>query len=242
MNDNELYPFNGYTTSQQAENELAMRDSVSRVMRKVYGKMTLGLLTTAVTSFAVLSSEAMLSFLFSHQAVFWVLIAVELGLVIAISAAINKLSSPAATALFYLYSAVNGLVLTPIFFVYTMSSIGFTFLITSCTFGAMTLFGYFTKDDLSKFGSILFMALIGLIICSVVNLFLHSSTMEWIISGAGVLIFVGLTAWDTQKIKQMTLMADRSQEGKVATLGALSLYLDFINLFLYLLRFFGRSE
>lgn len=242
MNDNELYPYNGYSTSQQVENEIALKESVSRVMRRVYGKMTLGLLATALTSFAVISSPAILQFLFTHQALFWLLFAAELGLVIAISAAINKLSSGTATALFYLYSVVNGLVLTPIFFVYTMSSIGFTFLITSLTFGAMTIFGYLTRDDLSKFGSILIMALIGLIICSLINLFVHSSAMDWMISIAGVLIFVGLTAWDTQRIKQMAVMSDQSQEGKVATLGALSLYLDFINLFLYLLRFFGKSE
>ena len=183
-----------------------------------------------------------MSVLFSHQAMFWVLMAVELGLVIAISAAINKLSTATATALFYLYSVVNGIVLTPIFMVYTMSSIGFTFLITSLTFGAMTIFGYVTKQDLTKFGAILFMGLIGLIICSLVNIFLQSSALEWGISIVGVLIFVGLTAWDTQKIKEMASMADQSQVGKVATLGALSLYLDFINLFLYLLRFFGSRD
>ena len=241
MNNNEFFP-QGYSTAMQAENELSLSNYIARVMRRVYGKMFLGLLATALTSFAVLSSESLMTMLFTHQAVFWVLMAVELGLVIAISAAINKLSTGTATALFYLYSVVNGLVLTPIFMVYTMSSIGFTFLITSLTFGAMTVFGYVTKQDLSKFGSILFMALIGLIICSVVNIFLHSSAMEWLISIAGVLIFIGLTAWDTQKIKEMASMADQSQVGKVATLGALSLYLDFINLFLYLLRFFGSRD
>lgn len=226
----------------QAENELSLSNYIARVMRRVYGKMSLGLLTTALTSFAVLSSPSIMSVLFSHQAVFWVLMAVELGLVIAISAAINKLSTATATALFYLYSVVNGIVLTPIFMVYTMSSIGFTFLITSLTFGAMTIFGYVTKQDLTKFGAILFMGLIGLIICSLVNIFLQSSALEWGISIVGVLIFVGLTAWDTQKIKEMASMADQSQVGKVATLGALSLYLDFINLFLYLLRFFGSRD
>ncbi|MBP3738720.1 MAG: Bax inhibitor-1/YccA family protein [Muribaculaceae bacterium] len=226
----------------QAENELSLSNYIARVMRRVYGKMSLGLLVTALTSFAVLSSPSIMSVLFSHQAVFWVLMAVELGLVIAISAAINKLSTATATALFYLYSVVNGIVLTPIFMVYTMSSIGFTFLITSLTFGAMTIFGYVTKQDLTKFGAILFMGLIGLIICSLVNIFLQSSALEWGISIVGVLIFVGLTAWDTQKIKEMASMADQSQVGKVATLGALSLYLDFINLFLYLLRFFGSRD
>ena len=242
MNDNEHYRFDGYTTPVQAQDDLALREVVARVMRKVYGKMFLGLLVTALTSFAVISNSTLLNMLFSHQAVFWVLIALELGLVFAISGAINKLSSGTATALFYLYSMVNGLVLTPIFFVYTMSSIGFTFLIASLTFGAMTIFGYFTRDDLSKFGAILFMALIGLIVCVVINIFLQSSAMEWVISIAGVLIFVGLTAWDTQKIKQMVVMNDETQVGKVATLGALSLYLDFINLFIYLLRIFGSRD
>ena len=241
MNNNEIFP-QGYSTAIQAENELSLSNYIARVMRRVYGKMSLGLLTTALTSFAVLSSPSIMSVLFSHQAVFWVLMAVELGLVIAISAAINKLSTATATALFYLYSVVNGIVLTPIFMVYTMSSIGFTFLITSLTFGAMTIFGYVTKQDLTKFGAILFMGLIGLIICSLVNIFLQSSALEWGISIVGVLIFVGLTAWDTQKIKEMASMADQSQVGKVATLGALSLYLDFINLFLYLLRFFGSRD
>ncbi len=202
MNNNEIFP-QGYSTAMQAENELSLSNYIARVMRRVYGKMSLGLLTTALTSFAVLSSPSIMSVLFSHQAVFWVLMAVELGLVIAISAAINKLSTATATALFYLYSVVNGIVLTPIFMVYTMSSIGFTFLITSLTFGAMTIFGYVTKQDLTKFGAILFMGLIGLIICSLVNIFLQSSALEWGISIVGVLIFVGLTAWDTQKIKQM---------------------------------------
>lgn len=241
MNNNEIFP-QGYSTAMQAENELSLSNYIARVMRRVYGKMSLGLLVTALTSFAVLSSPSIMSVLFSHQAVFWVLMAVELGLVIAISAAINKLSTATATALFYLYSVVNGIVLTPIFMVYTMSSIGFTFLITSLTFGAMTIFGYVTKQDLTKFGAILFMGLIGLIICSLVNIFLQSSALEWGISIVGVLIFVGLTAWDTQKIKEMASMADQSQVGKVATLGALSLYLDFINLFLYLLRFFGSRD
>ncbi len=117
-----------------------------------------------------------------------------------------------------------------------------TFFITAGTFGAMSIFGYVTKQDLTRWGSMLFMALIGLIICSVINIFTKSSTFDWIISAAGVLIFIGLTAWDTQKIKQMAAVAPLESAGKLATLGALSLYLDFINLFLYLLRFFGNSR
>ena len=161
---------------------------------------------------------------------------------IGISAGINKLSSATATLLFYLFAVVNGLMLAPIFMVYTGESIAKTFFITAGTFGAMSIFGYFTTQDLTRFGSILFMALLGLIIASLVNMFAQSSTLEWIISGAGVLIFVGLTAWDTQTIKRMSQAAPVSQVGRIATLGALSLYLDFINLFLYLLRFFGSSR
>ena len=172
----------------------------------------------------------------------WILLAAELGLVLFLSARIDKMSSATATAMFYLYSVVNGLTLTPIFLLYTQTSIAMTFAITAGTFGAMALFGYVTKQDLSKFGSILFMALLGLIVCIVVNLFLGSSMLDLIISGAGVLIFVGLTAWDTQAIKRMCAETDPSMVSKVATMGALSLYLDFINLFLYLLRFFGNRN
>ena len=233
---------NGYQTAVQAENELTLRRYVSSVMRKVYGKMTLGLLLTAITSFLVLSSESFMTLLFSSRATIWILFALELGLVIYLSARIDKLSTTAATILFYAYSALNGLTLTPIFLVYTGTSIAMTFAITAGTFGAMTIFGYVTRQDLSKFGSFLFMALIGLIVCTLVNLFLHNSMLDLCISVAGVLIFVGLTAWDTQAIKQACAVADSSTLGKVATMGALSLYLDFINLFLYLLRFFGSRD
>ena len=242
MNDwNDNY-VNGYSSAVQAENEITLQRYVASVMRKVFGKMSLGLLATAVTSFLVLSSETMLSLLFSSSAVMWILLAAELGLVLFLSARIDKMSSATATAMFYLYSVVNGLTLTPIFLLYTQTSIAMTFAITAGTFGAMALFGYVTKQDLSKFGSILFMALLGLIVCIVVNLFLGSSMLDLIISGAGVLIFVGLTAWDTQAIKRMCAEADPSMLGKVATMGALTLYLDFINLFLYLLRFFGSRD
>jgi len=174
--------------------------------------------------------------------VFWLLFAAELGLVLYLSARIEKLSSATATALFYGYSVLNGITLTPIFMVYTGASIAMTFAITAGTFGAMSLFGYVTKQDLSKFGAFLMMALLGLIVCVVVNLFVHSSALEFGISIAGVLIFVGLTAWDTQAIKRMAAQTDQTGISKVATMGALSLYLDFINLFLYLLRFFGNRN
>ena len=233
---------NGYQTAVQAENELTLRRYVAGVMRRVYGKMTLGLLVTAIVSFLVVSTPAALNLLFSSMSMIWILFAVEIGLVIYLSARIDKLSSAAATTLFYVYRALNGVVLAPIFLVYTGSSIAMTFAITAGTFGAMTIFGYVTRQDLSKFGSFLFMALLGLIVCIVVNMFMHNSMFDLLISIAGVFIFVGLTAWDTQSIKRMCAETDPSMLGKVATMGALSLYLDFINLFLYLLRFFGSRE
>ena len=174
--------------------------------------------------------------------VMWALVIAELAIVFGVSGAINKLSSTTATLLFFLFAVINGLMLFPILLIYTGVSVAKTFFITAGVFGAMSVYGYFTSKDLSRWGSILFMALIGLIICSVVNIFLKSSGMEWIISGAGVLIFVGLTAWDTQQIKAMAQQAPAESVSKLATLGALSLYLDFINLFLYLLRFFGSSR
>jgi hypothetical protein len=237
-NDNEY----GFNSAVQAENELSLQRYVAAVMRKVYGKMTMGLLLTAITSFMVLSSQTLTNLFFANSFTFWILFAAELGMVIYLSARIDKLSTGAATALFYLYSVINGITLTPIFLVYTGTSIAMTFAITAGTFGAMTLFGYLTKQDLSKFGSFLFMALIGLILCSIVNIFMHNEMLDLIVSGAGVLIFVGLTAWDTQAIKRMCAESDSSMVGKVATMGALSLYLDFINLFLYLLRFFGSRD
>ena len=243
MNNFNNYPYQqGYATAAEAENELTMRAYVARVMRRVFGKMFLGLLVTALTSFFVMTNESLMTMFFGNRFAFWILAAAELGLVIWLTARINKISQSMATLLFYVYSMLNGLTLTPIFLIYTASSIATTFLITAGTFGAMCLFGYVTKQDLSKFGSFLVMALVGLIICAMVNIFLHSSTMEWIISLAGIAIFVGLTAWDTQSIKRMAEMTDPSQVGKVATMGALSLYLDFINLFIYLLRIFGRDN
>lgn len=219
--------------------EVSYTNDLSKVMRSVYFKMCLALLVTAFTSLWAASSPAMLRILSGGM---WVFMIVEIGLVIAISAAINKISTSTATLLFYLFAIVNGLTLCPIFLVYTGTSIAKTFFITAGTFGAMTIFGYTTRQDLSRWGSLLIMALIGLIIVSVVNIFLHSTQLEWIISGAGVLIFVGLTAWDTQQIKNMAAMAPAESVGKLATIGALSLYLDFINMFLYLLRFFGNRD
>ena len=220
----------------------SLSTKVSAVMKRVYFKMTLGLLVSAFVALWCSDSPAYWHILGNNSWAIWVLLIIEIGLVIAITGSIRRLSSAAATGLFYLFAAVNGLALAPIFIVYTSHSIAVTFFVTAGTFAAMSIYGYFTSNDLSKMGSILFMALIGLIIASVVNLFLHSDTMMWIITYAGVLIFVGLTAWDTQQIKNMAIQMDSASAGKLATIRALNLYLDFINLFLYLLRTFGNRD
>lgn len=241
MNNYNNYGNQGYYSPQPFSTEM-LQAKVSAVMKQVYVRMFLGLLATAFTAYFCSSSLAVISFFAANSWAMWVLVIAELAIVFGVSGAINKLSSSTATLLFFLFAVINGLMLFPILLVYTGVSVAKTFFITAGVFGAMSVYGYFTSKDLSRWGSILFMALIGLIICSLVNIFLKSSGMEWIISGAGVLIFVGLTAWDTQQIKAMAHQAPMESVGKLATLGALSLYLDFINLFLYLLRFFGSSR
>ena len=215
---------------------------VSRIMKRVYLKMFLAMIVTAVTSYVCMNVPAVFLTLMSNSGLYFGLLIAEVVLVFVLAGALNKLSSPVASLIFYVYSILNGVVLSAILAAYTASSVFSTFVITAAVFGTMTVYGYVTKSDLSRVGTFLFMALIGLIICTIVNIFMKSSTMEWIISFAGVVIFIGLTAWDTQKIKQMAAMTDGSQAGKLATIGALSLYLDFVNLFLYLLRFFGNRE
>lgn len=215
------------------------------LMRKVYVWMTLALVITGFVAYGVASSPGIITALVSNKLLFWGLFIAELALVWTVSARINRLSLTTATLLFILYSALNGATLSLILLVYTMQSIASVFFITAGTFDVMAAIGYFTKADLSSLGKILMMALIGLIIATVVNAFLlKSGGFSLILSYVGVLIFVGLTAYDTQKIKQMLIMADDVNEEtqKIALLGSLSLYLDFINLFLYLLRIFGNSR
>ncbi len=213
------------------------------LMRKVYVWMTLALVITGVVAYGVASSPTLLQAIFSNKILFWGIILGQFGLVFGISGAINRLSLSVATMLFVLYSILNGVMLSAIFVAYSPMVITKVFFITAGTFAAMATFGYFTKADLSGMGKILMMALIGLIIATVVNIFLKSSRLDMILSYVGVLIFVGLTAWDSQKIKMMLAQCEDMDEGaqKIALIGALTLYLDFINLFLYLLRIFGRK-
>ena len=213
-------------------------------MRKVYVWMTLALVITGFTAYGVATSPGVLQAIYGNQLLFWGMIIAEFALVIGVSAAINRLSLTTATLMFILYSVINGALLSYIFLVYTASSVATVFFITAGTFGAMALVGYTTKTDLTSIGKYLFMALIGLIIATVVNVFIKSEGFTYILSYIGVLIFVGLTAYDSQKIKQMLIQAPDAGESaqKLALLGALTLYLDFINLFIYLLRIFGKRE
>jgi FtsH-binding integral membrane protein len=233
-----------FTNVTTRERELEMSAAFPVLMRKVYLWMTLALVITGFTAYYVASSEMLLMALFSNQILFWGLVIGELVLVFSLSAAINKLSLTTATLMFVLYSVINGATMSFIFLVYTTSSITNVFLITAATFAVMAFFGYFTKTDLTSWGKILMMALIGIIIATIVNIFTKSEGLAVILNYLGVLVFVGLTAYDSQKIKQMLMMAPDAGEGaqKIALLGALSLYLDFINLFIYLLRILGSRR
>lgn len=226
------------------ERELEMSAAFPVLMRKVYLWMTLALVITGFTAYYVASSPGLLQAVYMNRALLWGLVIAELALVVGLSAAINRLSLATATLMFVAYSVINGVTLSSIFLIYTFSSITNVFFITAGTFGAMALVGYVTKTDLSSMGKYLLMALIGLIIATLANIFFKSEGLSSILNYLGVLIFVGLTAYDTQKIKNLLLQAPDAGEvaQKIALLGALTLYLDFINLFLYLLRIFGKRE
>ena len=226
------------------ERALSFGETSALLMRKVYLWMTLALIITGITAYGIATSPGLIYAILSNQALFWGLIIAEFVLVFAISGAINKMSITVATLLFVLYSVINGATLSVIFIAYTAESITNVFFITAATFGAMSLIGYTTKTDLSSMGKYLMMALIGLIIATVVNLFMGSSMLHMIISYVGVLVFVGLTAYDTQKIKNLLMEAPDAGEHmhKIALLGSLTLYLDFINLFIYLLRILGDRK
>lgn len=219
--------------------------AVQPFMAQVYGWMTCGLLLTAFVAWYASRTPVLLQFIFSSQITFFGLIIAQLALVFVISGMINRLSGAVATSLFMLYSSLTGLTLASIFIVYTASSIASTFVVTAGMFGAMTLYGYTTKRDLSRFGNLLFMALIGIVLASLVNIWLKSTAMMWAVTYIGVLVFVGVTAYDTQKLKNMGAqlsLENKDQFRKYSIIGALSLYLDFINLFLMLLRIFGNRR
>ena len=234
--------FTNVTSSQ--ERDLEMSRVFPSLMRKVYVWMAMALAITGVIAYGAGNSPALIQLLYMGRGPLLVAGLVEVGIVWYLSSRIQKLSLVAATVWFIVFAAINGFTLGWIFAAFSSAAIAKTFFITAGTFGAMALIGSTTKKDLTKMGGILFMALIGLIIAGLVNIFLKSTMFDLIVSGIGVLVFTGLTAWDAQKIKQNLRMALDAGEGaqKVALLGSLSLYLDFINLFLYLLRFLGNNR
>lgn len=233
-----------YAAIDSKERGLELQAAVPVLTRKMYTWMTLALVITGLTAYGVSQSLGLLQMIYSSKITFFGLILVELGLVMYTTARIHRLSLSTATALFILYSVLNGATLSAIFMAFSIRSIGTTFLITAGTFGAMALVGYTTRRDLTKMGGIFMMALIGLIIAMVVNIFLGNSMLDLVISGIGVLLFTGLTAYDTWAMKRAFMATGDLSEGsqKLALMGALTLYLDFINMFLYLLRFFGRDN
>ncbi len=232
------------SSTNRMERDLAKSAAFPALMRKVYLWMTMALVITGLCAWGTATSPAMVQLVFGNRAAIWVLLIAELGLVFYTTARIQRLSLGTATTLFIIYSALNGVTLSSIFMVYAMTSIAKVFFITAGTFGVMALYGSVTKTDLSKFGNLFLMALFGLIIATLANLFIKSSGFDLILSYIGVVLFVGLTAWDSQQIKRALAFQPGLDEDsqKVALLGALELYLDFINLFLYLLRIFGRSN
>ena len=217
---------------------------VNSVMKNVFALMALALAATGAISYIVSNNIQIIKAILENQPLFWGLIIGELVLVIVLSAMINRISFTAALILFALYSVMNGVTLAPLFIVFTAESIASAFFVTAGTFGAMAIFGYITKFDLSGIGKILIMALFGLIIASIVNIFLASSQMEMIINYAGVLIFTGLTAYDTQKIKNLVQENINNENiiPRLSVIGSLTLYLDFINLFLKLLQLMGKRK
>ncbi len=219
---------------------------VSEYVRSVYNWMGIGLALTGFVAYYVSTSEALLRLVFGNPLLLMVLFIAQFGLVFSIAGRVNRMSAGTATALFVIYSGLNGVILSAIFLVYTQSSIVSTFFICAATFIACSLYGWATKRDLTSLGGFMVMGLIGIIIASLVNLFVKSSGLSVIISYIGVFVFIGLTAYDTQKIKNMAMTQPANLDGAVirkgAILGALSLYLNFINLFLMLLSLFGQRR
>lgn len=237
---------NYFNNTANTQNTVVSETAFSKLMRNVYAWMCAGLLMTALTAMGVAKNAELFTMLMTNKLLFWDIMIAEIALVIYLSARIMRMSFFSASLCFAAYSILNGVTMSFIFMAYTTESIAQTFLITAGTFGAMSLVGFFIKKDLSGLGRMLIMLLIGLIIASVINIFLASSTMAVILNYLGVIIFVGLTAYDTQKIKQMLQYSSyygiSEQTQKMALLGSLTLYLDFINMFLYLLRIFGNRE
>ena len=220
------------------------QEKVSSLFKNMYMQMASALALTGVTAFVLSESASFMLYLIYNPWLWWVCMLAEVGVVMYLSARVMKMSTNMATLMFVLYSMLTGVTLSTIFLVYQIETIATTFFATAGTFFAMSLVGYFTKTDLTKMGSMLRMLLIGLIIATIINIFVASSALYWITTYVGIIIFVGLIAYDTQKIKEIFYKHGSVDESgyKLALMGALTLYLDFINLFIYLLRFFGGSR
>lgn len=220
-------------------------EQVNSIFRKVYQYMAIGLIITAVTAYATASSTQLIKIFYSSKAPMAIVAIVEIGLVLALGAMINKLSVRTAILLFALYSLLNGVLISSVLLVYTQASVYKAFLSTAGMFGAMSIYGLYSNKDLTSMGSFLRMGLWGIIIAMIINLFMGSSSLDLVISVFAIFIFMGLTAFDTWKIKQLAANIDEADEsltGRVAVLGALTLYLDFINMFLHLIRLFGKEK
>lgn len=238
---NQLPPYQSIYNAPSGE----MQEEIQRgFITRVYGWMTLGLAMTALSAFALLAIPGLLEALFSNSFLFFGILIGELALVVVLSAAVNRMNSTVAGMLFVAYAMLNGVTIAMLMLMYTASSVAITFGITACTFGIMTLFGYTTRRDLTRFGSLLIMGLIGILIASLANMFLKNSAIYWVTTYIGVLIFIGLIAYDTQRLKRMALGLgeDGQVVQKASILGALALYLDFINLFIRLLRILGKRR
>ena len=227
----------------QISAEQIQREQINFI-NKVYSWMSFALIITGLVAMWVVSNETLMMSIFSNSLIFWGLIIAEFACVAYLVGAIEKMSAQLATSIFIGYSALNGLTFSVIFVVYTMDSIASTFFITAGTFAVMSIYGYYTKRDLTSIGNLAIMSLWGIIIASIVNWFMASEMLYWIITYIGVLVFVALIAYDTQKIKNMNIIGNEGTEEdkKEAIIGALILYLDFINLFLFLLRIFGSRK
>jgi uncharacterized protein len=226
-------------SAQNYNASIAQAERISGFLSKTYGWMCIGLGITAVVSMAVASSPAAINLLFGNAFARWGLFLVTLGMVWYLSAKVNDLAPSTAGTLFVVYSGLMGAMLSGIFLIYTGSSIASTFVTTAAMFGALALFGTMTKRNLAGIGQFAFMGLIGVVVASVVGIFWHNSMLQFVISVCGVVVFTGLTMWDAQRLKQMALALPDGRTGSYAIVGALALYLDFINLFLFLLRLFG---
>lgn len=224
--------------------ETRAQSMVSTLFKSLYMQMAAALAVTGITAYFTSQSEAFWNMLATTPSILWVLLFAQLGLVFWLSARVMHMSISSATILFIAYSVLTGVTLSSIFLVYNIGTIATAFFVTAGTFFTMSLVGYTTRMDLSRLGNILYMMLIGLVIATVVNIFVASTTLYWITTYAGVIIFVGLIAWDTQKLRNLFLEYGSTDEGgqKLALLGALTLYLDFINIFIYMLRIFGGNR